>query len=170
MKIVLVGFMGSGKTTVSKLLGEILSMEVVEVDDLTIGLSEFDSIAELIAKRGEPVFRDLESEAVRSIVSKENVIVSAGGGTAMSEVNRRLLSGGDSVMVFLETSFETSAERVRDIGGRPLFENLEQARVLYQERQPIYRQMAQITVNTDRCEPIEIAQEISKKVQEYVGN
>src|SRR4051794_32097932 len=107
MRIFLIGFMGTGKSTVGALLAERMNVPLFELDDVIVKNSGFPNVREIFAARGEPFFRSLETAALRELVASESGIVSTGGGIVMADENRRLLSGAHSHIVFLRTEFAT---------------------------------------------------------------
>ena len=79
-KLILIGFMGAGKSTVATHLASRFNISVVEMDELIISRSGFGSIPEIFAAKGESFFRDLESEVARTLAQQSNLIISSGGG------------------------------------------------------------------------------------------
>ena len=153
MKIILIGFMGSGKTEVSKKLSTILDLPLVELDNLTLKLSGRKSISEIFKLDGVVKFRDFEKLALESI-EDENAIISMGGGSDLE-----LISGK---IIYLKTSFELIAERLKDKIDRPLFDD--EAGKLYESRCPIYEKFADITINTDLLSVDEVCQKAVKNL------
>ena len=120
--LVLIGFMGTGKTTISNTLKHIFSMDVIEMDQI-IAQREGMSISEIFETYGEPYFRDAETKLLIELQSKKNVVISCGGGTPLREVNVAEMKKNGKV-IWLTASPETIFERVRDNHDRPLLENL----------------------------------------------
>ena len=150
MNIFLIGFMGAGKSTISAALGEMLSMEVIEMDELIVKRQGM-SIPQIFETHGEAYFRELETGLLAELEERSGVIVSCGGGTAMRECNVEKMRHSGSI-VLLTASPETILERVKDSHDRPLLENnktVEYISELLGKRQPKYDAAADLTVATD---------------------
>lgn len=153
MKIILIGFMGSGKTEVSKKLSAILNLPLIELDECTLKLSGREKISKIFEIDGEEKFRKFEIDAIKSI-GKEDSIISMGGGSPLG-----LIAGK---MIYLKTSLEVISERLKDKIDRPLFDD--EAGKLYQKRIPIYEKSADITIDTDLLSIDEVAEEIIRNL------
>jgi len=127
-KIVLVGFMGTGKSTVAKLLSERLGMDRIDLDEAIVAEAGC-SIAELFATQGEESFRELESRVLEATLSSDTpAVLATGGGAVLRRRNRQaMLSGG--LVVALRASAEQIIERVKGDRGRPLLEGDVEERV-----------------------------------------
>jgi len=137
--IVLVGFMGSGKTALGRQLAERLARPFLDLD-AAIEERAGKTIPELFAERGEPEFRRIEEHAVRvALATPEPSILSLGGGAVLSAETRARLA--DHFVVFCDVDLETTWRRVRG-SDRPLAQNEADFRRLYEERQPLYREVA----------------------------
>lgn len=159
--IVLIGFMGVGKSTISKSLSELCAMDVVEMDQL-IAQREGMSIPEIFETYGEDYFRDLETNLLIEMQSKRNVIISCGGGVPMREVNVKEMKKNGKVVLLTATP-ETILERVKDSHDRPLLENnksVEYINHLMQQRKEKYEAAADIIIETDHKSTFEICEEI----------
>lgn len=148
MKIILIGFMGSGKTTVANILEKKLSLEAIEMDELILKRSNRNNISETFSLDGEKHFRDLETLVAKEISKLDDVIISTGGGIVMKERNKKFLKNG--IIFFLKTSFEIIEERLRGDDIRPLFKNKTKAKELFDLRQKKYEKWANHTVLTDK--------------------
>jgi 3-dehydroquinate synthase len=166
MKIILAGFMGSGKSTVSQILGEMLSMPVLEMDERIIELSNTSSIPRIFETDGEEEFRRLETAVCREVSTQDNIIVSTGGGAVQNAGNADLLQSGESVMIYLKTSFSTILKRVGDTSNRPLLQDLEAARALHEKRDPVYTAVADLTIDTNEKTVQTVAEEIREALQD----
>ena len=151
MKIILTGFMGSGKTEVSKKLSSILNLPLIELDELTLKLSGRKNISEIFAIDGEEKFREFESQTFKNIVEVDAVI-SAGGGTKVES----------GKIIYLRTSFPVISDRLNVKTDRPLFNN--EARKLYEKRIPKYEKSADIIIDTDLLSIDEVAEEIIRNL------
>ena len=116
--IVLIGFMGAGKTTVSDYLSTMFDMDIIEMDQEITDREEM-SIPDIFATYGEEYFRDLETSLLVELQDRKNVIISCGGGTALRENNVAEMKKNGRV-VLLTASPETIYERVKDSDDRPV--------------------------------------------------
>ncbi len=157
----LIGFMGSGKTTVANYLKETYRMDMVEMD-LVISKREGKSISDIFALHGEEYFRGLETALLEEIQKKSGVVVSCGGGVPMRSVNVDAM-GKSGRIVFLRASPETIYERVKDSHDRPLLEgnkNVAYISELLEKRREKYEAAADIFIETDGKKVSEIGEEI----------
>lgn len=160
MRIVLLGFMGSGKTTVAKFLADKLNMKAIEMDDLTLKKSSRKSINEIFASDGEKKFRELELQVAKELSKKDDVVISAGGGVVMNALIMNYLKKNSQV-IYLKSSFEKAAERINLKKIKPpLFQNIYSARKLFKLREPIYAVYANITIITDEKSLNEVIEDI----------
>lgn len=161
--IILEGFMGSGKSTVSELISDKLELELIDTDE-AIEEAEGRKISEIFEQDGEEAFRDMETELMEMVISehmRENVI-SLGGGLPVREKNRELLKRAGKV-VYLRTSPETVYDRLKGDDTRPLLKSenpLARIKELQDKRGKIYEEAADIIVDTDGKTPAEVADEI----------
>ena len=162
--IVLIGFMGAGKTSVSQELAKLLDHQAIEMDELIAQRAGVSSVAEIIDLQGEKVFRDLEAKLASELGTKSGLVISTGGGIITRPENRDALIQGGSHIVFLDCPFETARERLSKDKGpgrdRPLFRDLAKAHALFDSRLPIYREWATVTVSVVDRTPSELAQHI----------
>jgi shikimate kinase len=154
--IFLIGFMGSGKTTVGGLLAKRLGWSFADLDDLivrSVGLT----VAEIFAREGEAGFRLRETEAVRAAAAGQRSVVATGGGAACREENLALMLGSGRV-VGLAVSAAEAVRRAGARSGRPLLDGsvdpLAAATALLSARQPFYAR-AHLHVETDGRTPDE---------------
>lgn len=165
--IVLIGFMGTGKSTIAEFLKNTLNMEVVEMDQL-IAQREGMSISKIFEIHGEEYFRDLETNLLIEMQSKSNVVISCGGGTPMRERNVAEMKKNGKV-VLLTAKPETILERVKDNHDRPLLENnknVSYIEELLEKRRPKYEAAADFVIETDQKSAAEICEEIIQKLRE----
>lgn len=158
MKLVLIGFMGSGKTTVAKILAKKLNLEEIEMDDLIIKRAG-KNINQIFNEDGESRFRELETEVSKSLMNKNNCVISSGGGIVINKINLRFLKNKGKI-IFLKTSFLEIKKRLKDIEDRPLFKNKRLAEKLFKLRQKLYEKYSDLTVDTDGKSVEEITYEI----------
>jgi shikimate kinase len=147
--VILVGFMGAGKSTVGRLLARRLGRCFVETDAM-ITAREGRSIPEIFEARGEPYFRQLEAEVLEALTDKRDHVVATGGGFPCEPgVMDRLLELG--TVVWLAADFEAAYARANRIGGRPMLagRSVDDAAALYRVRQEVYRR-AHLALDTTR--------------------
>jgi shikimate kinase len=161
--IYLVGFMGSGKSTVGRRLAEILGRDFLDLDTL-IEQREGRAVREIFEQSGEAGFREIEASVLGEVVQRRPAVVALGGGAWLSARNRDLI-GENGVSVHLDTSLEAIRQRVVSDGTRPLFSDPERVAALYTERLPFY-QMASVTVRTGDS----TADDIAKQILDELGS
>lgn len=164
MNIILIGFMGSGKSTVGKQLARNLFMDFIDMDDVTLSLSKRKSIAEIFAKEGEVRFRELEIRAAKLLAKRTNTVIASGGGIVLNKIILDYLGKTGSI-VSLDTTFEEVVERIGHMENRPLFQDKVKTKKLFDFRQPLYTAYADISVTTDKMPIKEIAQEITERMK-----
>lgn len=158
--ITLTGFMGSGKTTVGKVLADFLGCPFMDLDDLIVKKAG-KSIPEIFAQDGESAFRQLEARLLRQTVEKytENTVVLALGGGAVTAPASAALLREKTVCIYLRASLETLLQRLEgETAGRPLADASLAARLA--AREPIYEETAHVIIDTDGLTPDEVADEI----------
>lgn len=165
-RIFLVGPMGAGKTTIGKLLADDLNLEFIDVDREIEARSGVD-IPWIFDREGEAGFRIRESAALNELSQLERVLISTGGGAVLSLDNRKIMSATGTV-VYLHTSVDEQARRTNRDRKRPLLQNDDPARVLAELmaiREPLYRDVADIIVETDGRSPKTVAQDIAARLR-----
>lgn len=163
-RVVLVGPMGAGKSTVAALLAEKWSVEARDTDD-DVERESGATVAELFVDRGEQEFRALEREAVRRALAEHDGVLALGGGAVLAEETRSLLRGHP--VVFLDVGLADAVRRVGLGGGRPLLLGNVRGRLrtLLAERQPVYLSVAAHRVDTSGRSPEEVADEVLELVE-----
>lgn len=163
--ILLIGFMGCGKSTVSSYLYKMLSMDSVEMDAVIqerMGMT----INEIFENYGEEYFRNLETNLLIELSRKNQQVISCGGGAALREINVKHMRNNGRV-VLLTAKPETILERVKDNDDRPLLrgnKNVEFIGNLMEQRRAKYEAAADIVVSTDHKTVLEICQEMIAKL------
>ncbi len=165
--IFLIGFMGTGKSTIAEDLKTIYGMDVVEMDQV-IADQERMSIPDIFASHGEEYFRALETNLLKELQFRTNTVISCGGGVAMrvENVNEMKKSGK---VVLLTATLETVCERVKDSDERPILNGNKNAAYiaeLIEKRRERYESAADIIVSTDKKSVQEICKEIIIKLTE----
>ena len=159
--ILLIGFMGTGKSTVSTYLKKAFDMDVIEMDQV-IAKREQMSISDIFKIKGEEYFRDLETNLLVEMQAKTNTVISCGGGVPMRERNVAEMKKNGKV-VLLTASAETILKRVKNNHDRPLLEgnkNVEFISELMEKRREKYEAAADIVIQTDGKNKKEICDEI----------
>ena len=164
--IFLIGFMGSGKSTVAKYLSSAYQMKQIEMDE-HIEKDEGRSISSIFEKEGEEYFRTLETELLKSLDPRETFVVSCGGGAAVKEENVREMKEKGRI-ILLSAQPETVYVRVKNSHNRPLLEgnmNVSYIKELMDKRQKLYERAADFQVKTDGRTAEDIGEEIIKQIR-----
>ncbi len=140
--ILLVGMPGSGKSTIGKLLAEKTGRKFVDTDEM-IAEKEGRSIPEIFAEDGEEYFRNVEEECVSEACKKMGLVIATGGGAVKRESNRNAMKE-NSVVVFLDRDISSLAT-----DSRPLSSSIDKLKIMYKERLPLYKSLADYTVKTN---------------------
>jgi len=159
-RIVLIGFMGTGKTAIGKRLAKILGFRFLDIDSI-IETREKKSISQIFQDRGEPFFRDLEKKIIEEISSSQGVVIATGGGAVLNRANRDKLKQGGWVVCLTATP-EKIQERTSRRTIRPLLtgkEPLETIKNLLRERSQAYSK-ANLIVDTTHGSVSEITEKI----------
>ena len=167
-RIVIVGFMGSGKTTLAEALGRKLGCQVTDLDSF-ITEREGRSPAKIIALAGEPEFREVETVALREVLeNNEARVIALGGGAWANEANRALIAKHGCLSVWLDAPFELCWERISSNSEtiRPLAPDRESALKLFELRHPSYA-LAQIRVDANAEREIG---EVIKQIEPRLGD
>ena len=153
--IVIVGFMGCGKTEVARALARRLDLPMVDLDQL-IAKQQGRTAAQLIREDGEAAFRSIETKTLHELLEAgARGVIALGGGAWITEINRRLIDEYKCVTVWIDAPFDLCWERIAaSIEDRPLGRTREQAEELYRVRRPIYQQ-AKIRVPVQSHERVE---------------
>lgn len=161
--LILVGPMGAGKSTIGKLLASILNLPFSDSDRVIEEKTGAD-IPWIFDMEGEEGFRLRETAVLADLLQDEPMVIATGGGIVMSEENRRLLKG-DGVVVYLTASINQLVERTYKDKKRPLLQVDDpeaKIRELIALRDPLYSEVADLVVQTDRRSPKVVAQEIAE--------
>ena len=148
--IALIGFMGTGKTTISKALSKITGFQEIDVDEYIVKKSG-RSISDIFEKEGEGYFRNLETEALKEISRESGKIISCGGGAVLRDENVEILKEG-GVIVLLTATPETIFDRVKDHTHRPILNSdmsLSHVKELMEKREPRYQSVADVKISVD---------------------
>lgn len=163
--IALIGFMGVGKSTVSRALHRLSGRPEIDTDQRIVK-QQGCPISRIFEEKGEPYFRQLETDLIDELATGEPGIISCGGGMALRDINvKKLRAIGEIVLLTAEP--ETIYERVKDSKDRPLLNgnmNVPYIRELMEKRRPFYEKAATVTVSTDGKSAEQIAREILSAV------
>lgn len=159
--ILLIGFMGTGKSTIASRLSEATGMKVAEMDQIIAG-REGMTIPEIFEKYGEEYFRNAETSLLAELQSGTNMVISCGGGVPLRENNLTEMRKNGKV-ILLTALPETILDRLKDDHSRPLLENNKNAgfiRELMEKRRDRYEAAADMIISTDGKTGLEICAEI----------
>ena len=163
--IILIGFMGVGKSQVGHKLAQELKMHFVDTDDL-IEKAEEMNIPEIFEKKGEPHFRDIETKTLGTLQDYDNFVISTGGGIILRDENVKMLKQLGP-LVLLWSDPDTIYERVKQESHRPLIEADKKKNIseILRQRTPIYNKAADFTVDTSFLSIDNAVEEILKYVK-----
>jgi shikimate kinase len=168
MNLILIGYRGTGKTTVGRILAERLGLRLVSLDALIIEKAGA-SIPEIVDQYGWDHFRDLESEVVKETCRSGGQVLDCGGGVILRDENVRELKGA-GVVIWLRAGVKTIVERIHDDDQRPSLTGkksfLEEVEEVLFEREPGYQAAADIIVDTEGKTPEALAGEITALIRE----
>jgi shikimate kinase len=161
-RIVLTGFMGSGKSTVGPMVAERLGWRFVDADDVIVAETGM-AIADFFARHGEASFRERERETIARLSREDTLVLALGGGAIEDAGTRELLMNGDgNLVVHLEVSLETA--RTRCCGTeqtRPVLADEARLAARYEKRMPLYRE-AHVTIVVDEMTPEQVAEAVHR--------
>lgn len=148
MSIVLIGYRGSGKTTIGQKLADRLWQKLVDTDKLVVERAG-KSIKDIFEQDGEPRFRDLEAEAVRDALARKEVVISLGGGAILRDENRAAIRAAGHKVIYLRCDPETLYHRIQadtnTAATRPNLTHLgggvDEIEKVLAEREPLYRSL-----------------------------
>lgn len=160
--IILVGFMGTGKTAVGKELAKKLKMKFIDIDDI-IEKREGMEISDIFEQKGEPYFRDVEKKVAREVSKQSNLVIAAGGGVVINEENvKNLKSNG--IMICLNASPDKILERTKRYTHRPLLNVPEPSKRVWEllAKRAQYYARADYQIDTTNLTIDEVVQKILK--------
>lgn len=168
MNLIMIGYRGTGKSTIGKMLAVQLNLEYVSLDEEVVKMAGM-SIPEIVEKQSWEYFRDLEEKLVKACTSRDGQLLDTGGGviTRSSNIDRLRKSG---TVCLLTATVEDIVDRIGSDQGRPSLTGSksftdEVAEVLA-EREPLYRKAAHFTVDTSESTPAELVRQIIRKLRE----
>ena len=161
----LIGFMGSGKSTIAKHLARKLSVKAIESDQM-IEQEQGMTISDIFKDKGEKYFRDVETALMKKLSGEKGLVVSCGGGVVLRPENVSAMKDSGSI-ILLTASPQTVYSRVRRSTNRPILNgnmNIEYISRLMEKRQPLYTAAADLIISTDGKTPDAIAREIRESL------
>ncbi|MDN5893994.1 MAG: shikimate kinase [Nocardioides sp.] len=164
-RVILVGPMGAGKTTVAGLLGDLWDAPVRDTDQ-DVEAAQGRTIADIFVESGEAHFRELERAAVAAAVAEHDGVLALGGGAVLDEGTRAALGG--HTVVFLRVGLSAAVKRVGLGTARPLLLGNMRGRIkaLLDERTPVYEAVATLVVDTDGRTAEDVAADIDRQLEE----
>lgn len=163
--IFMIGFMGVGKTSTSRILSKKLRVKEIDTDAMIVE-QEGKSIADIFDDEGEEYFRTTETNIIDKIGALKPCIVSCGGGMAMRDINVEKMKKIGRVVLLTATP-ETIYSHVKDSTNRPLLNgnmNVPYIKKLMEAREPKYKAAADIIIETDGCTPTQVADKIIERI------
>lgn len=157
--IILIGFMGSGKSSIGKILASMLNTKFIDLDEYILDTTGAPSINSLFAHLGEAEFRKIELKAFLEANTEQGVVIATGGGTLVSDASLDL-DLKNAHIIYLETDFDICKSRAGKNNRRPLFKDPDKAEELYSKRKPLYEKIATITILCDGSPAKIIAEKI----------
>lgn len=164
--ILLVGFMGSGKTSVSRKLSTLTGLSLIDVD-YRIEAIQHRKIPRIFAEEGEEGFRRIETATLAGLKYEGRSIISCGGGIVCNPANRPIL-GQLGTVVFLDVPLDEAIGRISNPSTRPLLSGARPVEEIYAERMPWYREVADITIESSGLSVYQVAR-LCKNVLEEEG-
>ena len=161
--ILLVGFMGSGKTSVSRRLSAITGLSLIDVD-YRIEAIQHRKIPRIFAEEGEEGFRRIETETLAGLKYEGRSIISCGGGIVCNPANRPILESLGTV-IFLDVPLEEAIGRISNPTPRPLLSGERPVEEIYAERMPWYREVADITIKSSGKTVYQVANQCKKALE-----
>ncbi len=161
--VILIGFMGSGKSSVGKVLADKLQRKFIDMDD-EIELGENKTINDIFTDYGEEHFREIETSYLQKLYTKKNKVISTGGGVILKEENIDILKKIGTV-IYLHTPYEVLLKNLSGDTQRPLLQRADAEEViknLLDKREPIYFNAASMIIQTKGKSINDIADEILK--------
>jgi shikimate kinase len=172
MNILLIGYRGSGKTTVGRLLAERLDYLFVDTDDAVVERFGGISIKDIFAQHGEPAFREAECDVIDDLLSETRQVIATGGGLPMQPRAQAAIEASDNALcIYLRADAEVLHQRIAgDVAtavNRPNLTGggLEEVREMLHRREPTYQRLADQTIHCNHLSPPEIVKQIMAELK-----
>lgn len=168
MKIILVGMMGSGKTTIGRALSKFLDLEFIDLDHAVESHTGV-KVSTIFEIEGEAGFRDRESMALSEILQNDNFVLATGGGAILSDDNRNLILKSEAHVVYLKADTETILHRLKNDQSRPLLNNpnkKEALEKLMTSRAELYESVSNISIDTRNAKSNIIVKKIIEMIKQ----
>lgn len=148
-RIYLIGFSASGKTTIGRELAALLNYQFIDTDEEVIKLEKC-SINDIFEKHGEDYFREAETTVLKKTLTKQNAVISCGGGSVISETNRKYIKK-NSIVIWLYSGFDVVRKRLYHDSQRPLISKSNRFRIqkLFDKRFPLYFKLSDLVINSE---------------------
>lgn len=173
MNIILIGFRGTGKTTIGKKLAKQLGKEFIDADEY-LEKQEGMTIKDIFEKGGEKLFRDIESKVIAKLSLLDGKVIATGGGAVLREENVKNLKRR-GIIILLDADANTLHKRIqRDAHSRQRRPNLtaqggyDEVQFLLEQRRPIYDKVADFVINTAHVSAVNVSQKIQTLIHHYV--
>lgn len=166
--LILVGMMGSGKTTMGRILARHLGKVFVDSDEEIIKRTGV-TIPHIFDVEGEAGFRLRETAAIRDLVRRDNTVLATGGGAVLAEENRALMQQ-NGIVVYLKANVHDLWQRTRHDRNRPLLQTsdpLEKLTELFQQRDPLYQQVSDIVVQSGKQSVHMLMQHLLEEIEAF---
>jgi shikimate kinase len=166
-KIILVGMMGAGKTTIGKLLSNQLGFNFTDLDRKIEEKSgvKINTIFEI---EGEQGFREREYLALNEALAEEKVVISTGGGVVVKEINRSLIKKSEAMVIYLKANLDILVGRLKNDKTRPMLDKNNQQlslKKLLSEREPFYENLADFIIDTSDLKTNDVLKMITEKME-----
>src|SRR6056297_2749355 len=162
--IYLIGMMGSGKSTIGKLLAKNIYYKFIDVDDFIVKHSEYESVNEIFEEKNEEFFRTLENDAMKELSDFEKTVIATGGGVILNEENIQIMHS-TGIVIYLESDIENLVRRLKDAKDRPLLKGVDLKKKLerlFNKRESLYSQAANLTIDISAKDKNSIVERIIK--------
>jgi shikimate kinase len=171
MHVILLGYRGSGKTSVGRILAQKTWKDFVDVDAEICSRFDGKTIAEIWEEDGEPAFRAIEVQVTKDLVAGEPSVIALGGGTVMQPEAKQAVKQAEAVRVYLSCRPHVLAERIaKDVGStatRPALTSsggdLEEIENILVQRDPVYREVADVVFDVTYVDPRQAAEYLVEK-------
>lgn len=169
--VIMVGLMGSGKTTIGRALAKHFAKEFVDSDE-EIQKRTGVTIPHIFDVEGEEGFRQRESAVIRELAGRENIVLATGGGAVLSEQNRALLQQS-GIVIYLKANVHELWQRTRHDRNRPLLQTVDplaKLSELFEQRDPLYREVADIVVQSGKQNAHALMLHLAGEIEAYRKN